>query len=331
MLKSVARQVLLNSGVLRWAARLRETGAAILMYHSVVEDPNQFSDSLGAITHSTRVFQEQMELLARNFVPVDLLRIREFLEGARELPARAVAVTFDDGYHDNHTTAMPILDKLGIPAAFYLTVDGMEKRKLPWPSRLRFSFRKTRQRQFTDSRGQSWDLTDAAQRESAYLKVCDQICTLAGAALEEAVGRIEQHLDARLPDQAGDLMMTWEQAKDLAQRGHIVGSHTMTHPNLAFLDTRDAHRELAESKRRMEERIGCAVEHFSYPCPALFPNWTEQTLEQSRQIGYKTAVTTSNGLTRAKDNILALKRVPPTKTLEGLRWNLESAFARRAS
>jgi peptidoglycan/xylan/chitin deacetylase (PgdA/CDA1 family) len=331
MIKNVVRQVLMNSGVLRWAGRLRGRGAAILMYHSVVDDPKQFSDSLGAITHSTRVFQEQMELLAREFTPVDLLQIREFLEGTRDLPERAVAITFDDGYRDNHEMAMPILNRLGIPAAFYITVDCIERRKLPWPSRLRFSFRKTRQTRFVDSNGEAWDLSDAAQRESAYLKVCDRICALAGAPLEEAVAGIEQQLDARLPDETGDLMMTWRQAKDLAQSGHIMGSHTMTHPNLAFLDSRDVHRELAESKRSMEERIGCAIEHFSYPCPALFPNWTEQTLEESRRVGYKTAVTTTNGLTRAKDNILGLKRVRPSKTVEGLRWNLESAFAGRAS
>jgi hypothetical protein len=76
--------------------------------------------------------------------------------------------------------------------------------------------------------------------------------------------------------------------------------------------------------------VNARVEHFSYPCPALFPNWTAQTVEESRRVGYQTAVTTSTGLTRPKDNPLELKRVGPTKTLEGLRWTLESAFAGRA-
>jgi hypothetical protein len=79
----------------------------------------------------------------------------------------------------------------------------------------------------------------------------------------------------------------------------------------------------------METRINAKVVHFSYPCPALFPNWTEQTAEESERAGYETAVTTSSGLVRHNHNPLALRRVHPTKIVEGLRWNLEMAFAGR--
>jgi len=118
--------------------------------------------------------------------------------------------------------------------------------------------------------------------------------------------------------------------KQLAQHGHIVGSHTMTHPNLAFVAPEEVRGELRESKQRMETQLNAPVPHFSYPCPALFPNWTEQTVEESRRVGYQTAVTTSTGLTRRNDNPLGLKRVRPTKTVEGLEWTLASAFAGRA-
>lgn len=331
MIKNLARRVLVGSGLLRLAGRFRGKGAAILMYHSVLDDPRQVTDSLGGIVHSADAFEAQMELLAAKFRPVGLGRLATFVQGESDLPERAVAITFDDGYADNYEQAMPILNRLGIPAAFYVTVDCIERRKLPWPSRLRFSFRTTRKPQFTDKGGQVWNLAHAEDREQGYLKVCDEVCKLAGTALEERVAQIEQALEAQLPSNSGELMMTWDQVKALAQRGHIVGSHTMTHPNLAFLGVEDVRRELVESKQTMEAKIGVPVEHFSYPCPALFPNWTEQTREQSLRAGYQTAVTTNNGLTRQNDNPLELKRVRPTKTVEGLRWNLESAFAGRAA
>jgi hypothetical protein len=69
------------------------------------------------------------------------------------------------------------------------------------------------------------------------------------------------------------------------------------------------------------------IQHFSYPCPALSPNWNEQTLQETQQAGYATAVTTSRGLAHRNDNPLVLKRVLPTKSVDGLRWNLETAFA----
>jgi hypothetical protein len=148
MIKQQLKQALLSSGVLRLAARLHRKGAAILMYHSVLEDPGSVSDSLGGMIHPRPIFEGQMELLAREFHPVSLDQVGRFVSGEEDLPERAVVVTFDDGYADNFEMAMPILDRLGVPAAFYVTVDCVENRSLPWPSRLRYSFRKTARKEW---------------------------------------------------------------------------------------------------------------------------------------------------------------------------------------
>jgi len=124
-------------------------------------------------------------------------------------------------------------------------------------------------------------------------------------------------------------MMSYEQLRTLSRHGHTIGSHTMTHPNMAQLKEDEASAELTESKRRLELHLEAPIKHFSYPCPALSPHWNAQTVEQSRLAGYESAVTTDSGLTRSGDNPLCLNRIRPTKTLEGLRWNLESAFSGR--
>ena len=329
MIRQQLKQALLSSGVLRLAGRLRGKGAAILMYHSVLEDPSSVADSLGGMIHSRAIFAGQMELLAREFHPVSLDQVSRFVRGEEDLPERAVVVTFDDGYRDNFEMAMPILDRVGVPAAFYVTVDCIENRRLPWPSRLRYSFRKTGKKEWKDGAGKAWSLGSEREREAAYLAACDRVATLAGTEQERVVSQIESDLTMTLPAESGHLMMTWEQVRGLAQHGHIVGSHTMTHPNLAHVGIEDARWELIQSKERMEAQTSAKVIHFSYPCPALSPNWTEETTKEARRAGYATAVTTSSGLARRNDNPLVLKRVRPSKTVDGLRWNLETAFAGR--
>lgn len=252
------------------------------------------------------------------------------LNGRKDLPSRSVVVTFDDGYTDNSEVAMPILNQLGIPATFYVTVDCVEQRKLPWPSRLRFSFRKTKLQAWADSRGKSWHLDDSDSRERAYLASCDDCCQLSGKAQGDFVRRIEEQLHASAPEGLGSLMMSYDQVRSLAEQGHIVGSHTMTHPNMAYIPEQDAKAELAESKQHLERELKATIKHFSYPCPAMTPHWNEKTLAHSRSVGYESAVTTIGGVTRCGDNPLSLKRIRPTKTAQGLRWNLECAFAGRA-
>ena len=65
-----------------------------------------------------------------------------------------------------------------------------------------------------------------------------------------------------------ELMMNWDEARTLLKSGHIVGSHTMTHPNVAQVSVDDARSELAESKLKLEKELGEPVEHFAYPHPA---------------------------------------------------------------
>lgn len=329
-MKSLAKKAVLESGVLRLAARARADSVAILMYHSVRRDPAQSFDLLGGMVHSEAVFRRQMEVLAREFQPITLDALAESMRAGRELPARSVVVTFDDGYADNHEVAMPILNQIGVPAVFYVTVDCIEKSRVPWPGRLRFSFRTTRQHSWRDQTGREWPLARGDSGEKAFARACEICCRLTGTAQDDFVAGVERELATAPHSEADALMMSYDRIHDLMRHGHLVGSHSMTHPNMAYVSHEEAEAELTESKKCLEERLGDPVRHFSYPCPALSPHWNEFTSEASRRAGYETAVTTDRGLVRSGDEALRLKRVRPSKTLDGLRWNLECAFAGRA-
>ena len=60
-------------------------------------------------------------------------------------------------------------------------------------------------------------------------------------------------------------MMTWDEARTLAKSGHVVGSHTMTHPNVAHISADEARHELAGSKLKMEKELGKPVKAFFLP------------------------------------------------------------------
>jgi peptidoglycan/xylan/chitin deacetylase (PgdA/CDA1 family) len=327
--RDLAKSGLLASGLLRLAAGIHGTGAAILMYHSVQEDPTLQADSLGGIIHSRQIFREQMELLAREFHPLSLDKLAMLLRTEEEIPQRSVVVTFDDGYRDNFETAMPILDQVGIAAALYVTVECVENRHLPWPSRVRFALRTSKREKWNDPDGASWPLETEADRERAFAKACEYCCKIAGAAQEALVTSIATELDTCGPAGSDELMMNWNEVRKLAERGHTVGSHTLSHPNLAQLPVAEARAELGRSRTCLEEQLKRPVKHFSYPCPALSPHWNEQTIEECQHAGYETAVVTDGGLVRRRDNPLCLRRVRPSKTVEGLRWNLGWAFAGR--
>jgi peptidoglycan/xylan/chitin deacetylase (PgdA/CDA1 family) len=326
-LKIVAKKLLLASQALRL---LKKKGVAVLMYHSVKELPEEHANTLGGIVHSTALFRQQMEMLARHWTPVSMDDVLLFTRGEKELPAQCFAVTFDDGYADNFEIAAPIMEEFGIPGAFYITVGYIETGKLPWAVIIRHAFATTKQKSWTAPNGSVFSTSDAAARKLAFAEACQHLSVLTGSEQELAVQKIEQQLAVPQIMQP-DLMLKWEQVRELAKRGHVVGSHTVSHPNLAHVkDNANLRHELSESKRQLDTQLGSPVRHFSYPVPALRPHWTPRTVEVSRDTGYFTAVTTNPGLVNVHDDPLSLHRVRAAYDMDEFRWVLESSLAGRA-
>jgi peptidoglycan/xylan/chitin deacetylase (PgdA/CDA1 family) len=328
--KKWTKKCLVSTRVLECANRLRQGSVAILVYHSVMDDPQRHATTLGEIIHSTDQFRSQMEAVARYYNPVTLDDVLRFVENKSEIPSRAVVVTFDDGYADNAEVAAPILQRLGILATFYVTVHCIDTATPPWVARVRYAFLTTGTPSWSGLNGKELPLTADFQRQQAFTAAAEHCATLTGEDLERFVSKLEHDLEVGpLPD-GNRLMMSWEQARQLVKQGHIVGSHTVSHPNMAHVTIEQAKSEFVHSKRRMEQELSADVVHFAYPCPILTPHWSQETLEACREAGYKTAVTTNSGCVRGADNPLCLRRVPPSAEAFELRWNLESTFMGRS-
>ena len=326
-MKSNMKYIIVRSGIIRFLSAFSER-IVILKYHSIHEDPKSVERLLGkGIVHSTKVFKEQMSLVAQKYTPITLDDIVDFMEGKKKIPPRPVAVTFDDGFADNLVYAAPILERYGIKGAFYITVDNVTKGSLPWFVCLRLSFFETTERKwvFSDN-GYSYPLTTVEQRQQAFIKACRMCASLPREQQKDFLAQVKQSLNV-LRNKSDNLMLTWEQINKLKERGHIIGSHSMTHPNLAYLDDEDLLYELKESKYVIEKNINKKVLHFSYPNPALDPNWTVKTVEETRKAGYQTGVTSTPGSVSLRDDIHILPRmwVPSDKT--EFIWYLERTFS----
>jgi len=331
------KKALVRSSILPIASRFFAPSAAILAYHSVVEDP-QLTDYILGSSRARAHFARHIETLARKFSPVTIDDVAEFArtgkESGRKLPPRAVAVTFDDGFADNYEVALPVLARYSVPATFYIMVDAVENGTLPWYCRIRFAFNTTKKPEWTyPETGRTYKLTTPEDRRAAMPVAWDRGAALAGEAQRKFVESVEQALDID-PQNAKSkhgLMMDWEQVRGLKKAGHTIGGHTLSHPNVAQVGVEEARGEIFGCKQRIEERLGVPVEHFSYPHPALNPHWSSATLGITRDAGFKSAVLTTYGSVRAGDDPLAMKRMYTPPDLDQFTLNLQSAFLRKSS
>lgn len=95
----------------------------ILMYHKVNPDPE--TGNLGLRVTPADFDQQMRYLFAQGYSTVSLGDVRDFLAGLKALPPKPVVITFDDGYRDNYTCALPILEKYHFKATFFIVVNSI--------------------------------------------------------------------------------------------------------------------------------------------------------------------------------------------------------------
>jgi hypothetical protein len=106
------------------------------------------------------------------------------------------------------------------------------------------------------------------------------------------------------------LMLTWDEVKMMHQHRISFGSHTVTHPILSKLNSREARSEIQNSKTAIEEKLSSPVKTFAYP-GGKSEDFNEATKEALREAGYVCALTAIFGANRIDQDRLELRRGTP--------------------
>ncbi|REK18889.1 MAG: polysaccharide deacetylase family protein [Planctomycetota bacterium] len=110
----------------------RDCGFGILMYHRVTDHPKGADTPTNNVTPQ-RLRQQLTGLLDRGFRPWTLDALLDACRDGRPIPPQTFAVTFDDGFENNLTDALPVLQDLDVPATIFL-VTGFLDSRVPMPS-----------------------------------------------------------------------------------------------------------------------------------------------------------------------------------------------------
>jgi peptidoglycan/xylan/chitin deacetylase (PgdA/CDA1 family) len=277
---------------------------SVLIYHRVLA---RF-DPLRPGEPTSGQFESRMRWLKANF---DVVPLADGVAGLRNrsLPRRALAVTFDDGYRDNHDIALPILVRLGVPATFFVATDYLDGGRM-----------------FNDTVIEAIRAIDAPvldleadglgvhslagddAREAAVRRVLAQVKYLPQVRREAVADRIAAL--ARTP-LANDLMMSSRQVHALRTSGMEVGAHTCTHPILAAISASQARDEIVNGRKRLESITEGPISLFAYPNGRPNVDFTAAHVVMAREAGFSGAVSTASGAAHAKTDLFQLPRFTP--------------------
>lgn len=267
-------------------------GWTVVMYHRVVDDLALDPFSLGMCVERGR-FERQIRYLKSQFNVIAVGEVMRRLDAGEPLPDRALSVTFDDGYLDNLTTALPILQALDVPFTVYVPTGGLDSGEMLWWDRAISAMA------CTELPG--LDLGDVGLSEAhdycsltglargvTVDRVLDLLWSLEYDRAIAAVVRIEEVLAARDTRRVAARRLNPEQVRELHRHGVDIGAHSVNHPNLELANDDLARKEMADSRRYLENLLQQPVRGFAYPGGRMRP----VTAKVAQDAGFDYAMST---------------------------------------
>jgi peptidoglycan/xylan/chitin deacetylase (PgdA/CDA1 family) len=214
---------------------------------------------------------------------------------------RLFCVTLDDGYRDNAEYAAPVFRKHGVPYTIFVTPGFVERSRTMWwetaealtraATSFRFDFGSGAETVRSASISEKWL---AFERLAAFVQQIDE--DTAVAAIDQAA--LACNVDGR--QIVDDEIMTEPELRELTASDPLarLGAHTLTHPNLARVDTERLHREMRQSAIRITDYCGRLPTTFAYPYGSRHAVG-EREASAAWDDGFVAAVTTQPGVLSA--------------------------------
>lgn len=217
---------------------------------------------------------------------------------------RFCLLTFDDGKRSGYSETAPQLERLGVPAVFFVTTS------------------------FIGSSTPLW--FDAYEALCAAGRILPQglepaiVKQLPLDLLEDRLRRAcgEQRAIVDMQDDRYR-SMTWDEVRDLARRGFTIGAHGVRHAVLTREREADAMREVEQSIAEVTTRTGTVCETFAFPNG----NYTARLARHAARCGARTVMTTEPMWVRAHAACWRLPRIQLFETQSNMRLRLKLAAA----
>ena len=284
--------------------------AIILLYHRVINlknDPHLLAVSPDNFSKHVKFLQEGYNLLSID----DFVRI---LKSQKSFPKKSVILTFDDGYGDNFTEALPILESFKAQALFYISTSNIDSKQIFWWDELAEIFLLNNKLP---------NNLEFSVNNKKFIFKTDTEHTL--MQTHNSLHPILKNLNSTTRQKLLDILHQWSGLKDLNDSSHrvlnkneiikmsqsksvVLGAHTHTHTKLSVLNYDEQYQDIINSKKILEKIAGQPIKHFSYPFGDR-GDYNHDSLKIVQQLKFEMICANYYGQVHRFSNIYNLPRV----------------------
>lgn len=227
---------------------------------------------------------------------VDIIRIAEVPEYIRNGSGYFVVFTFDDGYKDNLTEALPVFERYQVPFTVYVTTGFPDHSISIWWYLLeQILLNNSEIKFYWEGKKHLFNCSTSQLKEEVFNLIRRII-------IDTPFFQQQEQLRSAFINYTDDpfsiteqLAMSWPEIKELSESPLVtIGAHTISHPALNQLDELQIKHECLGSKERLENYLNKPVIHFSYPFGSV-KEVGQREFDLVSNFGFTTATTTRWG------------------------------------
>jgi peptidoglycan/xylan/chitin deacetylase (PgdA/CDA1 family) len=270
---------------------------AILTLHRVCP-PSRRGFAPNRLLEITPEFLEAA-ILSLKGLGYELITLTEAVSRLRSGKGRTpfAALTFDDGYRDNLTQALPVLERHGVPMTLFVTPGFAERSARLWWVELEEAVRRLDRISLCQG---GFEFAAPCHSEAEKSAAFDALYwRLRAEPQERLLGLVSRLTDEAHIDAASlveGLCLDWDGLTAMARHPLIgIGAHTLTHPMLAQCDEARARQEMTGSREAVRKRLGATPAFLSYPIGDRQSAGARE-FALAQELGFMGAVTTRPGV-----------------------------------
>lgn len=318
-LREVYARLLFHGGLHRVVDRLMPRRMTILFGHCVEDDAVN-----GFLPRDMTMREETLRRVLtwfkrRGYVLTNVGAGMSALDVSESGPS-LVALSMDDGYKDNCTRLLPVLNELDASATVFLESRPLDERRVNWTHKLHWIVRDGGAEACARAYAERCAVeSDRAVVRTSFNGPVDRLLYRFKRVLKYDADPSDRDrvVDELYREAGGDeralcdaLYMDWDDARSLRDGGVELGGHTVNHVILSRLEPDAALDEIGHCRDRMVAELGPgAGRTFAYPFGRRW-DYNQDTMRVTRDAGFELAVNTHAGVNRAADDRLQLRRLP---------------------
>jgi peptidoglycan/xylan/chitin deacetylase (PgdA/CDA1 family) len=309
---------LLNIGFYNIWKRFSKNIIIIVTLHGVMDEEEGNSWKPLRERVSRKTLNKALSLITKYYEFISMDEAVDMLTERIPFRKNCMVLTFDDGYQNNVTHALPILRKYNIPAIIFPSVGHVISGEPFWFDRLDYVVQSSSidnpEKICLDTECVDIEATDRESLKSSLMQVINIIKSMPGndyeimRKIDSELTRIENKSGHRLKDclqnDYWSKLVSWDELKFAAENGVSIGSHTVDHSRLSLLFDNEVIYQLTESKKLIEKNLSIRCDYICYPNGSF----SNTVMSLAKQSGYRAGLTTVEGVNHVGCDVMCLKR-----------------------